>query len=146
MEGKYTKVTTNDVWFSYLPRTLSEAEMWKGTKLNAAGNRVTRNDFIDHFSALVWRLGNAPADRYAAKMGVSTTELFYTVKAITGVTPKDWILDLLRRAAAQLVDETNLSVNEMAAKLNFSHPSAFSRWYATHFKHPPRQRGKRRYR
>ncbi|EBA08877.1 GlxA family transcriptional regulator [Sagittula stellata] len=53
-------------------------------------------------------------------------------------TPAEVYLDLRLRRAAQLVEETTLSVAEIAAATGFASPSAFTRSYGKHFGKAPR--------
>jgi AraC-like DNA-binding protein len=69
----------------------------------------------------------------AADMGLSRVQLYRKVKALTGCTP----VDLLRKArlsqAQKLLQETTLSVSEVAYQVGFASPSYFTKCYKDEF-------------
>ncbi len=87
-----------------------------------------------------------PLPRIAAELDMSLKRLRLRCRKALGRTPAVVYLDLRLRRAAQLVDETTLTVAEIAAATGFASPSAFTRSYGNHFGKPPRaqraQRGK----
>ena len=76
---------------------------------------------------------NLSVEDLAAVMGLSRVQLYRKVKALTGSTP----VDLLRKArlaqAQKLLQETTLSVSEIAYQVGFASPSYFTKCYKDEF-------------
>ena len=92
--------------------------------------------FIARFKNLVeGRLSNSnlSVEDLAATMGLSRVQLYRKVKAMTGNTP----VDLLRKArlaqAQKLLQESTLSVSEIAYQVGFASPSYFTKCYKDEF-------------
>ena len=92
--------------------------------------------FISRFKGIVEeRLAdsNLSVEDLAADMGLSRVQLYRKVKALTGSTP----IDLLRKArlvqAQRLLQESTLSVSEIAYKVGFASPSYFTKCYKDEF-------------
>ncbi|MGQ1891049.1 helix-turn-helix domain-containing protein [Thermophagus sp. OGC60D27] len=67
--------------------------------------------------------------QYAQMMGISTTHLRDTVKAITGYSPGQIIRQELVFEAKRKLANTALTIAEIAYSLNFEEPSYFSRFF-----------------
>lgn len=92
--------------------------------------------FISRFKKIVEeRLSdsNLSVEDLAADMGLSRVQLYRKVKALTGSSP----VDLLRKArlaqAQKLLQETTLSVSEIAYQVGFASPSYFTKCYKDEF-------------
>ena len=92
--------------------------------------------FISRFKNMVEeRLSdnNLSIEDLAADMGLSRVQLYRKVKALTGNTP----VDLLRKArlaqAQKLLQESTLSVSEIAYQVGFASPSYFTKCYKDEF-------------
>jgi ABC-type sugar transport system substrate-binding protein/DNA-binding response OmpR family regulator len=92
--------------------------------------------FISRFKGIVEeRLtdSNLSVEDLAADMGLSRVQLYRKVKALTGSTP----IDLLRKArlshAQQLLQESKLTVSEVAYQVGFASPSYFTKCYKDEF-------------
>ena len=92
--------------------------------------------FIARFKKVVEeQMGNSniSVEDLAAKMGLSRVQLYRKVKALTGCTP----IDLLRKArlaqAQRLLQESTLTVSEIAYKVGFASPSYFTKCYKDEF-------------
>ena len=92
--------------------------------------------FISRFKSLVEeRLAdsNLSVEELAAAMGLSRVQLYRKVKAMTGNTP----VDLLRKArlaqAQRLLQESGLTVSEIAYQVGFASPSYFTKCYKDEF-------------
>jgi AraC-like DNA-binding protein len=137
MNTPYKKITYSDVWFSYLPKEVDEADRWMGRKVNAAGNLVTGNDFFDCFATLIKQLGYTPLRRYAAKMGIPATYLSPAVTAITGLSSKAWIDEFMVRGACELLSTTKWPLGKIAKRLGFASHETFDRFFRHRFKMTP---------
>ena len=92
--------------------------------------------FISRFKKIVEeRLSTSDlsVEDLAADMGLSRVQLYRKVKALTGSTP----VDLLRKArlaqARKLLQESTLSVSEVAYQVGFASPSYFTKCYKDEF-------------
>ena len=92
--------------------------------------------FISRFKKMVEeRLAdsNLSVEELAAGMGLSRVQLYRKVKALTGNTP----IDLLRKArlaqAQRLLQESTLTVSEIAYQVGFASPSYFTKCYKDEF-------------
>jgi ABC-type sugar transport system substrate-binding protein/DNA-binding response OmpR family regulator len=92
--------------------------------------------FIARFKNMVeQRLtdSNLSVEDLTAEMGLSRVQLYRKVKALTGNTP----VDLLRKArlaqAQRLLQESALSVSEIAYQVGFASPSYFTKCYKDEF-------------
>ena len=92
--------------------------------------------FISRFKKMVEeRLSdsNLSVEDLASDMGLSRVQLYRKVKALTGCTP----VDLLRKArlaqAQRLLQESTLSVSEIAYQVGFASPSYFTKCYKDEF-------------
>jgi DNA-binding response OmpR family regulator len=92
--------------------------------------------FISQFKNLVEERmsdSNLSVEELAAGMGLSRVQLYRKVKALTGNTP----IDLLRKArlaqAQRLLQESTLTVSEIAYQVGFASPSYFTKCYKDEF-------------
>ncbi len=92
--------------------------------------------FISRFKSLVEeRLSDSKlsVEDLAGDMGLSRVQLYRKVKAMTGSTP----IDLLRKArlaqAQRMLQESTLSVSEIAYQVGFASPSYFTKCYKDEF-------------
>lgn len=126
---RYTPITPDRVYLRYLPHEPTEADLWMGIAPNEWGNRPSSNDFIDLFAGLVRRLGHCQVKDVARLMDVDAVHLTVTVTTLSGVAPKEWIEYFTIRAACEMLEETDWESKDIARKLKFSAPAAFSRFF-----------------
>ena len=88
--------------------------------------------FISKFKKIVEKRlvnSNLSVEDLAVDMGLSRVQLYRKVKALTGCTP----VDLLRKArlaqAQKLLQDSDLSVSEIAYQVGFASPSYFTKCY-----------------
>ena len=83
---------------------------------------------------------NFNVDILANKMTVSRSVLYRKIKAITNVSPAEFIRSYrLRQAKNMLQQHTNLSVAEVAFELGFNDPKYFSKCFKKEYGKTPRQ-------
>jgi AraC-like DNA-binding protein len=89
------------------------------------------NMLTSRFRQLVEELyrTRAPISVYASKLKITTTYLCDVVRAETGSTVKEIILNRLVLEAKRLLLHSDLTVSEIAYSLNFCDPSYFSRFF-----------------
>lgn len=65
---------------------------------------------------------------WSKSLGIGRTSLFNQIKAITGMTPNDYILSYkMKKAMLLLREENNCAIAEIAYRLGYSDPTYFSR-------------------
>jgi len=70
-------------------------------------------------------------------IGLSRVQLYRKVKALTDLTPNDLIKTLRMKRAAQLLEESQLTVFEIAYQVGFKDPSYFSKCFRHQFSTSP---------
>ena len=85
----------------------------------------------DRFVAMVFEASDRRASigDYAERLGVSAGTLYRAVKRSTGKTPLAWIDEAVVSEAKALLSHTDLTVNEIAARVGILDPSYFSRFF-----------------
>ena len=68
-------------------------------------------------------------DFYAAQLNLSAHHLTQIVKLVTGQSVSDFIFEMLFSEARNLLTHSKLSVQEIAATLNFSDQSSFGKFF-----------------
>lgn len=103
---------------------------------SVAATTPIEDAFISQFKSIVEeRLADSylSVEDLATAMGLSRVQLYRKVKALTGSSP----VDLLRKArlaqAHKLLQESTLSVSEIAYQVGFASPSYFTKCYKDEF-------------
>ena len=79
-----------------------------------------------------------PLDQIASELDLSMKQMRSRCRKALGMTPAQVYLELRLERAGQLVQETGLSVHDIAGATGFASPSAFTRSYRARFGEPPR--------
>ena len=74
---------------------------------------------------------------YARIMQLKTSELRGAILAIGGMSAMEWRNRYLLLEAQELMERTDMSITAIAAKLGFSQPSVFSKFFRTLTKSQP---------
>ena len=101
------------------------------------GNRPSGNNLIDLFAYLIRKYGRMDTSEYARIMQLKTSELRGAILAIGGMSAMEWRNRYLLLEAQELMERTDMSITEIAAKLGFSQPSVFSKFFRTLTKSQP---------
>ncbi|MDO6518994.1 hybrid sensor histidine kinase/response regulator transcription factor [Zobellia uliginosa] len=72
---------------------------------------------------------NLTLEHMATEIGVSRAQLFRKMKALTGLTPNNFIKSVRLKFAVQLLEENKLQISEVALLCGFKEPSYFSRCF-----------------
>ena len=75
----------------------------------------------------------------AEALHVSTSYLSRTFKALKGESPMSYLTALRLNQAKQLLDETNLPINQVSGVVGYQDPFYFSRLFKQHFGQSPSQ-------
>jgi len=73
----------------------------------------------------------------AAEAGLSRTNLFLKLKALTGLTPQEFIKTIRLEQAAQLLRKTDLTISEIAYRVGFKYPKYFSTCFLRQYHQTP---------
>ncbi len=72
---------------------------------------------------------NLEIKQLASEAGLSRTNLFLKLKALTGYSPGEYIRTIRLEKAAQLLRKTELTIGEIAYQVGFKYPKYFSTCY-----------------
>ncbi len=82
---------------------------------------LTQNSFLDDFTELVHQHGPQPLYFYRRKMNLkSIVDLNCTVRVLTGISAKDFIVQYTLKMVKDLQNRTNLNQKEIGEFLHFS--------------------------
>ena len=76
-------------------------------------------------------------DAFVADMAMGRTALYYKISELTGLSIKEFILDLRLKRASQLLKETELTVSEISYMTGFTNPKYFSTCFRRHLRQTP---------
>jgi DNA-binding response OmpR family regulator len=76
-------------------------------------------------------------DAFVAEMGMSRTALYQKLRALTDLSINEFIINIRLKRAIQLLEDSDLTVSEVAFKVGFSSPSYFGICFKRHFKMSP---------
>lgn len=79
----------------------------------------------------------------ASAVNLGHSQLYRKLKALTGLTPLQFIKKIRLDQAAQLLCNPDLTVSEVAYSVGFNDPNYFSRSFQQHFGYPPREHQQR---
>ncbi len=95
-------------------------------------NATLQNEFLCRFNrCLDERIADSDlsVEDIGREMGLSRVQLYRKVKAVTGKTPVETIREERLKRAKVLVQDTSLSISEIAYRVGFSSPSYFTKCY-----------------
>lgn len=72
-------------------------------------------------------------DSFSKQLGMSTSQLYRKIKAITGISPNEFIRTYRLRKAEKMISETNLTISEIAYKVGFNDSLYFSKCFKKQF-------------
>lgn len=122
MEETFKRIPPEDVFITVFKRKPTEEELWMGVPPDFDGNRPSGNNLIDLFAYLIRKYGRMDTSEYARIMQLKTSELRGAI---------------LLLEAQELMERTDMSITAIAAKLGFSQPSVFSKFFRTLTKSQP---------
>lgn len=93
-------------------------------------------DFLDKIARIIEdRMTDSDfsVDVLAQEVGISRTGLFTKIKAISGMTPNDFIRIIRLKKAAELLSQKDMQVGEACFQVGFSSPSYFTKCFQAQF-------------
>lgn len=129
MEETYKQIRPEDIFITFFDREATEAELWQGIPLHFEGNRPSGNNFLDLFARLVRRYGRKDISVFAKRMGVETGDLISAIRAISGLSARDWMNGYSLLAAKELLEKTDWQIGEISRKLGFTQLCVFSKFF-----------------
>ena len=114
---------------------------------NASGLSVKEQRFLKKISEYIRQ--NAGMDKLnveelANQMAMSRSVLSRKLKALTGLSPVDYIKSIRLQLATEYFDTTDMNISEVSYTIGFSHPHYFSRCFKQIYKITPTEYVKRR--
>lgn len=103
--------------------------------------------FVERFRELLeHRMGDSElrVDDLGAEMGLSRTQLYRKLKALTNYSPVELLRIARLKRARMLLGSTQKSVSEIAYEVGFSSPSYFNKCYKEEFGEVPNEMVKKR--
>ena len=82
---------------------------------------------------------NFSVENLAGKLNISRIQLYRKMKAILGVNVSDYIQNIRLEKAKYLLQDTQLTISEVAYATGFSSPNYFSTSFKTKFKKSPKE-------
>lgn len=77
---------------------------------------------------------------WGKELGIGRTRLFHKIKAITGLTPNEYILQAkMKKSLILLTGSEQLTIAEIAYRLGFSNPAYFSKCFKKQFGMTPQE-------
>lgn len=77
--------------------------------------------------------GSFDIEDFSKNLGVSSPQLYRKIKAISGVSPNEFVRTFRLRQAAKMMQETQLSISEIAYKVGFNDSLYFSKCFKKQF-------------
>ena len=98
------------------------------------GAEIKSHDVSDKFFHLlaVYYKENRTVQFYAAKLNITSKYLTTAIKKTTGRPVLEWLHEAVLIEAKMLLKTTDLTVQEISDRLNFSSPSAFVQFFKKH--------------
>ena len=78
-------------------------------------------------------------EQFAQELAISRALLFTKIKALTNLTPKNFLKTFRLKRAAQLLRTGKLNVSEVAYQVGFKEPRYFSKVFLKEFAQTPTQ-------
>lgn len=99
-----------------------------------AGAEIKSHDISDKFFHLlaVYYKENRTVQFYADKLNITSKSLTTSIKKATGRPVLEWLHEAVLIEAKMLLKTTDLTVQEISDRLNFSSPSAFVQFFKKH--------------
>ena len=134
----YKKYVPEDIFVSYLGREATEEDIAAGYEPGQkVYNRKTGIEVFDIFTDLVRKSKSRYPEFYAKKLGTTTADMLGYVRMMSGMAAKDWIERYYLLVAVELLEKTNLPIEEIAKATGFSAVSSFSGYFAKQTGTPP---------
>ena len=134
----YKKYVPEDIFVSYLGREATEEDIAAGYEPGQkVYNRKTGIEVFDIFTDLVRKSKSRYPEFYAKKLGTTTEDMLGYFRVMSGMAAKDWIERYYLLVAVELLEKTNLPIEEIAKATGFSAVSSFSGYFAKQTGTPP---------
>lgn len=76
-------------------------------------------------------------ESFVSDMAIGRTLLYQKLNDITGMSIKEFIMDIRLKRAAQLLRESDLTISEISIMTGFANPKYFSICFKRHFELTP---------
>ena len=130
-EGRYQREIVSAIFSALILEILGEYERIYHLQPDMTLRHESLSDRFFRLLALHFREEHT-VHYYASRLSLTPKYLSTAIKRITGRPILDWIHEALLIEAAMLLRTTDLTVQEIADRLNFSTPSAFVQFFKKH--------------
>lgn len=130
-EGRYQREIVSAIFSALILEILGEYERIYHLQPDMTIRHESLSDRFFRLLALHFREEHT-VRYYADRLNLTPKYLSTAIKRITGRPILDWIHEALLIEAAMLLRTTDLTVQEIADRLNFSTPSAFVQFFKKH--------------
>ena len=103
--------------------------------VSVASSRIDK-EFLEKVTGIIeGRMTDSDfsVDVLAQEIGISRTGLFTKLKAVSGMTPNDFIRVIRLKKAAVLLSQGDVQVSEACFQVGFSSPSYFAKCFQAQF-------------
>ena len=137
---KYKSVFTKGISLKDAPGPEESAIATDGKQLPPGLQKPEDKAFLERIQAIV--LEHLDKTEFDVKMlskmiGLSETQLHRRLTALTGLSTGRYIYSIRLQEAKQRIEQTNLTISEIAYQTGFSDPAYFTRLFTKMFKYPP---------
>ncbi len=94
-------------------------------------------EFLDLFARHVMLIGKAPAEVFAARLGVGELQLTTTLATLSGAGIREWTDTFAAAVVERLLAETDWKIGRVAEAAHFTSLTTFSRWFGRRYKCAP---------
>jgi YesN/AraC family two-component response regulator len=82
---------------------------------------------------------NLDVQMLSHQLGLSRSQLFRKIKAMTALTPIEFIQNIRLKRAAQLLEKSRLTITEICYEVGFNYPSHFTKSFQDEFGISPKE-------
>ena len=137
------KPFSSDIIKAQIHSLLSNRERMKGSfktepmlpSASVASSRIDK-EFLEKVTGIIESRmidSDFSVDVLAQEIGISRTGLFTKLKAVSGMTPNDFIRIIRLKKAAVLLSQDGVQVSEACFQVGFSSPSYFAKCFQAQF-------------
>lgn len=105
-------------------------------KLSVQLINKNQEDFINqffHYCNLQIESGFISVDKLCAEMGISRSQMYRKIRALSGISPREFIQELRLSRATQMINSGERNISQIAYHLGYSQPATFSKHFKQRF-------------
>ncbi len=121
-------------------RHVTAAEKTESPQPESAKTHVREEEFLQYLQKIILKNiknENLSADYLAQESGISQSQLYRKIKALTGLSINNYISKFRLQKSLELLQNTEKDIAEIAYEVGFSSPSYYSRSFHKFYKKSP---------